>query len=111
MREKNHPRGWPRWLTAFFISVASLARAHDPGLGPWAGTLVTMVHFFLAPEDLIENSALKAGNDKVKRSGSSVRVRLTVTAILPGPQPLAPSARTWVASLGRHIMEAGDCPV
>ena len=32
MREKNHLRGWRGWLAALFISVASLARAHDPGL-------------------------------------------------------------------------------
>jgi hydrogenase/urease accessory protein HupE len=32
MRGKSYLRGWRGWLAALFISVASLARAHDPGL-------------------------------------------------------------------------------
>jgi hydrogenase/urease accessory protein HupE len=32
MRKNNNACGWPGWLTALFMSVASLARAHDPGL-------------------------------------------------------------------------------
>ena len=32
MRKSNNPCAWLGWLTALFITVASLARAHDPGL-------------------------------------------------------------------------------
>jgi len=32
MRGKNHLRGWRGWMAALFISIASSARGHDPGL-------------------------------------------------------------------------------
>jgi hypothetical protein len=66
MREKNHPRGWPRWLTAFFISVASLARAHDHGLSTAALKIFSdrlEAEVILARADIEALVPLDANND------------------------------------------------